>query len=270
MVSFQSVANNGSRFMNLLSLDDFRRDVRDQDLPQWAHITPNMLHDGHNTSLDYATRWTRDFLEPLLQDDFFSRKTLVLLTYDESGADSGPNRIASLLLGGAVSEDLRGTTDDTFYTHYSMLATLENNWELPHLGRYDVGANVFDLVARQTGYRNRGQDALNQSAVDLSVSYPGFLSGRQRTDAIPAPNPFLTGAGGKGIVGSVPEAWRKPPRGEAITPYDGSGRVYDGTVTPPVAVRLSSGARRRHVRPGATSLVQATLLASTLALFLAR
>ena len=270
MVSFQSISNNGSRFMNLLSLDDFQRDVRDQDLPQWAHITPNMMHDGHNTSLEYATRWTRDFLEPLLQDEFFSRKTLVLLTYDESGTDDGPNKVASLLLGGAVPEGQRGTTDDTFYTHYSMLSTVENNWELPHLGRYDVGANVFGVVAKQTGYRNRGHDAFNQSAVDLSASYPGFLSGRQRTDAIPPPNPFLAGAGGKGIVESVPEAWRKPPRGQVVTPYDGSSRVYDGAVPPPVAMRMSSGVRRQHDRPSATAMVQVTLLASTIALFLAR
>ena len=233
MVQFASITNNGSRLLNLLSLEAFRRDLRDRALPQYAHLSPNMLNDGHNTSLPFATRWAKDFLEPLFQDEYFMRKTLILLTYDESETYSKPNKIISLLLGGALPTTQRGTTDDTFYTHYSILSTLENNWALPNLGRYDVGANVFDLVAKQTGYRNH---AVNGSTVDLSVSYPGLLNRDHSLDQTPPPNPFLRGAGGQGILPTLPDHVRNPPGGNVNTPYDGSNRVFDGNLSPPISM----------------------------------
>jgi acid phosphatase len=186
-----------------------------------------MLNDGHNTSLEYAARWTRSFLIPLLANEYFMNNTLVLLTYDESETYSLPNKIVSILLGGAVPSNLKGTTDDTFYTHYSILSTLENNWDLPNLGRYDVGANVFKLVADQTGYKNERYDV---STVNLSASYSGFLN-TGTYGPIPPPNLQLVGAGSQGVLAAVSEKWQSTI-GET-TPYDGSGKVYDGN-SPPV------------------------------------
>jgi hypothetical protein len=187
-----------------------------------------MLNDGHNTSLSFATKWARSFLEPLLNNDYFMNDTLILLTYDESEDYSKPNQISSLLLGGAVDSSLRGTEDGTFYTHYSILSTLQNNWGLPNLGRYDVGANVFSLVASKTGYNNHDVD---MSTVNLSTSYPGFLSSKS-TKPIPPPNLKLVGAGGKGVVDTVVMNWRTDDK--ADSPYDGSGKPYDGYKNLPV------------------------------------
>jgi acid phosphatase len=44
--------------------------------------------------------------------------------------------MASILPRRAVPLDLKVTTDDTFYAHYSILSILENNWDLPNFGRY--------------------------------------------------------------------------------------------------------------------------------------
>ena len=54
---------------------------------------------------------------------------------------------------------MKNTTDDTFYTHYSSLSTVEANWGLGSLGRGDTNAtlnNVFDFVANVTGWKNNG------------------------------------------------------------------------------------------------------------------
>ncbi|RDW82412.1 hypothetical protein BP6252_03524 [Coleophoma cylindrospora] len=224
-VSFDSVNLNSTRLLKLQSFSEFQHDVANDALPQYAHLSPNMLNDGHNTSLEYATNWTTSFLKPLLADFGFMEDTLVLLTYDESQTYSEPNRIVSLLLGGAIPDKLKGTTDDTAYTHYSILSTLQNNWELPNLGRYDVGANVFQMVADITGYKNHPPG--NLGSIDNSISYAGFLN--KNADSyrpIPAPNLQLTGAGGQGVVGVVKKTWASAS-GED-TPYNGSGDVYDG------------------------------------------
>jgi hypothetical protein len=152
-------------------------------------------------------------------------RTLILLTYDESATYPIPNHIVSLLLGGAIPANKKGTTDDTVYTHYSILSTLENNWELPNLGRYDVGANVFQLVADQTGYTNHAPS--NLASVNNSLSYGGFLNNDPtKYLPIPAPNLQLVGAGGQGVDHSVHLYWNTAEN--QLTPYDGSGTLYDG------------------------------------------
>jgi acid phosphatase len=206
-----------------------------------------MLNNGHNTSLEYAANWTKAFLAPLLANEYFMNNTLILLTYDESETYSLPNKIASILLGGAVPPNLKGTTDDTFYTHYSILSTLENNWDLPNLGRYDVGANVFQLVADQTGYKNEPYDI---STVNLSASYGGFLNSGSYAP-IPPPNLQLFGAGGQGVVETVSDQW-KSMSGET-TPYDGSGKVYDANDPPVYAAQAARASPTQAITSQPTS-----------------
>ncbi|KAI0596076.1 phosphoesterase family-domain-containing protein [Biscogniauxia sp. FL1348] len=229
-VSFDSINKDGVRLANLLSFRDFERDLAAGTVPQFVMMSPNMLNDGHNTTLDYATKWAHNFVMRLLADGAFTERTLIQLTYDETESYSEPNRIVSLLLGSAVPDHLRGSIDDTFYTHYSILSTVENNWNLPHLGRYDVGANVFKLLAGVSGYVNK--EPPNIITVNNSVSYPGPFNRNHTTKltTIAAPNTKLMGPGGWGIHEGIRDKWEKAAA--EGTPYDGSGNVYDGDTMP--------------------------------------
>ena len=40
---------------------------------------------------------------------------------------------------------LAGSKDNNPYTHYSLLATVEQNWGLPNLGRNDATASVYQF-----------------------------------------------------------------------------------------------------------------------------
>ena len=161
-------------------------------------------------------------MTPLLSNSYFTNRTLILLTFDESETYSEPNRILSLLLGDAVPITLRGTNDTTFYTHYSILSTLESNFCLPNLGRYDVGANVFSVVANKTGYNNHAS-TINSSMIKLNKSYPGYLNSKKKLP-IPNPNPFLEGAGRNGLL----ENLSRRSSSQVDTPYSGSGAAFDG------------------------------------------
>jgi len=46
-------------------------------------------------------------------------KTLIILTFDEVETYTDQNKIYAVLLGGAIDASLHGTTDNTFYNHYS-------------------------------------------------------------------------------------------------------------------------------------------------------
>jgi acid phosphatase len=63
----------------------FFKDLKDNKLPQWMFITPNMTSDAHDTSVTVAGEWLRNFLGPLLDDKNFMQNTMVLITFDENG-----------------------------------------------------------------------------------------------------------------------------------------------------------------------------------------
>ncbi|KAK6083553.1 phosphoesterase [Seiridium cupressi] len=224
-VSFDSVNKDGSRLAKLLSFRDFKRHFAAGTLPQFIMMSPDMKNDGHNTTLEYATKWAHEFLLPLITDSAFAESTVIQLTYDESENYEKPNQIVSLLLGNGIPKGKEGTEDKDFYTHYSVLATVENNWDLPNLGRYDVGANVFKFVADTTGYVNK--DPENAASVDNSISYTGILNNETTPETeLPPPNLKLTGAGGQPILESIQKAWQAEEFKKS--PYDGSGKVFDG------------------------------------------
>ncbi|KAI9355295.1 phosphoesterase family-domain-containing protein [Zopfochytrium polystomum] len=62
-------------------------------------------------------------------------------------ADTNNNKVYSVLAGSAVKPSAIGTEDDTLYSHYSILKTLQQNWGLPSLGKGDVDAAGFSFAS---------------------------------------------------------------------------------------------------------------------------
>ena len=126
------------------TFNDFAVDVNASALPQWMFITPNLVNDAHDTTIDFVSQWLAFWLVPLLSDKRFNDdRTLILLTFDENETGSVNNQVYSLLLGGAVPASMHGTVDSTYYTHYSPLSTVQANWGLGSLGRGDTNKWVF-------------------------------------------------------------------------------------------------------------------------------
>jgi acid phosphatase len=99
--------------------------------------------------------------------------------------------------------------DNTFYTHYSAIASVSANWGLPSLGRWDCGANLFQVVANQTGYVNYGVDTTN---LYLNNSFPGPLSSNTYSKYSSAwPVPLTSGkcSAGNGILEAVVQTYGK-------------------------------------------------------------
>ncbi|PHH72473.1 hypothetical protein CDD83_4941 [Cordyceps sp. RAO-2017] len=218
----------------------FHMDLAARRLPQWMFITPNMTSDGHDTSVTHAGRWARHFLEPLLDDGRFMDRTLVLVTWDESETYAARNRVLGLLLGDAVPPELVGSQDDHFYTHYSQISSVSANWDLPTLGRWDVGANVFQFVGAKTGDTPRrfpSETALQ--ARYWNVSYNGYFHTAgadglgNGAKGIPSPNLALdrNTHNRRPILASVRDTWSKNPDG-ASTYYADIIDVPDGLQPP--------------------------------------
>lgn len=207
LVLFDSVTDDDTRVRQIKNFTSFYDDLKNQRLPQHMFITPNMTNDAHDTNITFAGSWTYRFLAELLEDEYFTKDTLIQLTFDETDTYEIGNRVFTFLLGGAVPENLKGKKDDTFYTHYSIIASLSANWGLPSLGRWDCGANLLSWVAEKTGYTNWEVDTEN---LYLNETYPGPLSENEYSRysprwAVPLTNG--TCSGGRSILSTVQKTW---------------------------------------------------------------
>ena len=134
--------------------------------PNLAYISPNLCDDGHDIpcidgrpgGLATADAWLRQHIPAILASPAYRQDGMLVITFDEGdGTTAGP---AGLLPGGTaggrvgalvLSPSARGgTTSDTPYNHYSLLATIEDAFSLPRLGYAGApglrpfGPDVFD------------------------------------------------------------------------------------------------------------------------------
>lgn len=230
LIMYGSVREVERRRNQIKPLTHFAGDLKAECLPQWSFITPNMTSDGHDTSVTVAGKWTRDFLQPLLKNKYFMERTLILVTFDENHTFSKENRVFSILLGGAVPKHLHGTEDPNFYNHYSEIATVSANWGLHTLGRYDVGANVFEFVGKHTHDRIRKVHGGLKGHVFLNGSYPGIFNSKKWAPQ-PVPNVDLV-VNGRTVLPKIREYWEHLKH---KTVYDGSINV-PSSANPPKPV----------------------------------
>lgn len=230
---YESVTANSTRLGTIKSFVDFETELKNKKLPQWSFITPNMTNDGHDTTITYASTWSKTFLTPLLANEYFMNNTLIILSFDEVDTYTTPNKVFTLLLGGAVPKSLHGTTDNTFYNHFSTISSVSANWDLPSLGRWDCGANVLQTVANITGYQNVVVDT---EGLYFNSSYPGPMSDDLYDPTWPVPNTDAKCANGLGVLASVKKTWgasKSTYNYTAVYNYDAvSGNNVNGKAVP--------------------------------------
>ncbi|KUJ20782.1 acid phosphatase [Mollisia scopiformis] len=214
-IVYKSIANTPDKAAKVKNFTMFYEDLKDDKLPQWMFITPNMTNDGHDTNVTFAAKWCKEFLTPLLSDPHFMANTLVHITFDENEDYTIQNQIFTVLLGDAVPADLVGTVDDNYYNHYSELSTVEANWDLKTLGRWDVGAN----------WNNDDYPAFDK--MFFNSSYPGIFSS---TKWAPQPVPDIhSRRNGRTTLDSIQDTWKGT---DDLNYYHGELEIPDGAYPP--------------------------------------
>ncbi len=140
-IYFNPIRQNQARCQShIVPFAQLKEDIAAEDLPNYIFITPNECNDAHDCSLKTADAWlqeTLSWLQPALEAA--SDRWLIVLTWDEGqGAHSCCNlppeaggRVATVLISPLAQ---KGLTDDTPYTHYSLLKTIATSWGMPPLG----------------------------------------------------------------------------------------------------------------------------------------
>ncbi len=157
-VYYQDIVGNTSLCdTHVLPLSAWNETVANGTIPNFSFITPNMLNDGHDTSVSYADHWLRGFLGPDLNATWMN-DTVIFITFDEGylpgGApdDSGYNGTAGgHVYFAAISPFV--PTNSTYLpdaSHYNLLSTIEWLLGLPSTGHNDSAAfpamkSLFDF-----------------------------------------------------------------------------------------------------------------------------
>jgi hypothetical protein len=159
---------------------------RPKSTPNYALIVPGLCDDGHDApcangdpgGLVSANRWLRKKMPTILHSHAFKHRGLLIVTFDEAeatgseGDSSGccneqpgpsivpPNtpgfltpgpgggRVGAVMISPCIKP---GTVSKKSYNHYSLLRSMESNFQLPYLG-----------YAAQSGLRPFGSDIFSR------------------------------------------------------------------------------------------------------------
>jgi hypothetical protein len=104
------------------------------------------VDDGHDSGPDEAATWLAGFVRDLVRSPAWTRRTLLVVTFDESDARSrdDDNHVYTVLVGDMLKPGpIAGRHD-----HYSILRMIEENFGLCPLGPGDAAAErVGDVWA---------------------------------------------------------------------------------------------------------------------------
>jgi hypothetical protein len=126
---FRRVVSQPARMRNVVPLAALSRDLAAQRLPDFSLVVPDMCHDMHDCSVSIGDAWLKRFLPPLLKNRQLA-SSAIFVVFDES--ESADPRVAALALGPLVRP---GSVYAPAMSHYGLLRTIEDAWELPRLGR---------------------------------------------------------------------------------------------------------------------------------------
>lgn len=169
-ISFKDVQADPRRCAKVVDAAAFDADVAAGALPDYSFYVPDLDHDGHETSVEFADRWFEGKFRPLLGNPPFSRGLLLIVTFDE-GSFLGDNRIYTAAVGDGIQP---GTVSDAPFTHYSLLRSIEDNFGLGTLGREDAKARSFAALWMRPGAPAPATPVLRHSfqAVIAPSSFP--------------------------------------------------------------------------------------------------
>ena len=110
-----------------------------QTTPDFAYITPNQCSDMHSCSIATGDSWLAQYVPIILSSPAFtSQNSLLVITWDEGNAST--NHVATIFAGSAAKN---GYQSAQYYTHYSLLHTIETLWGLAPLTNNDKQAPVM-------------------------------------------------------------------------------------------------------------------------------
>jgi phospholipase C len=110
--------------------------------PLFSWITPDMCHDEHSCSVSVGDDWLRQTVGMITGSKAWTTGGVLFVVWDEDDG-SADNRVLSLV----VAPNQSHRVSNQPYTHYSLLATIEDLLGVGRLGKAVGAPTMTDLVA---------------------------------------------------------------------------------------------------------------------------
>lgn len=131
---FPAIADNPKLCADDIPETELDTALAHHDLPSFAWISPDLCDDAHSCPLAKADEYLAGLLPRLRRQ--LGRHGLLIVTFDEGSSNASccgnahGGRVATILVGPEVR---KGARLHHPYSHYSLLATLEDRFGLPRL-----------------------------------------------------------------------------------------------------------------------------------------
>jgi phosphatidylinositol-3-phosphatase len=142
LIYFDSIRLNTARCdRSILPLTSLDGDLANKTLPNFSYIMPNLCNSGHDCSAATADKWVNGMVNKLQAAPALGNNSLIIIAFDEGSGKStagccglpspAGGQVAVVLISPTALPDM---SDNTPYSHYSLLKTILTAWSLPALG----------------------------------------------------------------------------------------------------------------------------------------
>jgi len=133
-IYYTDIAGSSSRCGRLVGFNALASDLRSQQLPTFAWITPNLCDDTHDCGVGSGDAFLARTVPALRRE--LGPRGFIVITWDEGSSNAGCCRaargghVATIVVGPTVRQ---GARDASPVDHYGVLATVEQALGLPAL-----------------------------------------------------------------------------------------------------------------------------------------
>jgi acid phosphatase len=143
-IYFDNIRKNPSRCKYIVPFSQLTKDMESESTtPNFVWITPNMCHDMHDCPISSGDTWLSQEVPVLLASPAFTKQNSLLIITGDEGEEHSSNQLLTLFIGNTVKQ---GYKSERYYTHYSLLHTIENTWGIPSLTKNVADSAIIEDV----------------------------------------------------------------------------------------------------------------------------
>ena len=144
-IYYDDIRTNPARCNKVVPFTEFGADIKDNTLPDFVWITPNMCNDMHDCPVATGDAWLETHVPAILNSPAWKDNGVLFITLDEGKGPAGcctyaaGGHLATLVIAPGMPT---GFISDTPYSHYALLRTIETAWKLPLLGQANCDCSI--------------------------------------------------------------------------------------------------------------------------------
>jgi hypothetical protein len=135
-IYFDSIRKNTARCNKIVPLTQLDTDLKNNTVPEYTWITPNMCNSMHDCSVSTGDNWLKTWVGKILASPAWQQNGVLFITFDEGKTNAGccsfaaGGQIVTLVISPLSKPAFKSSVA---YDHYSLLRTIEDAWGLAPL-----------------------------------------------------------------------------------------------------------------------------------------